>query len=113
MRIIEPLKAAPAATRLTFLYCLPAILAISMVLGSYYERTNKVETFIEDQRKWVEDALEDVKNSSLRHPVIMGMNKSQPTYPSTSWLSSCWTIRKFPPTETSYQSLCSKAPGTY
>jgi len=60
MRAVDSIKSTPSAIRLTFLYCLPAIFAIGLVLGSYYVRVGKVATFIETQRDHVESAYQDV-----------------------------------------------------
>lgn len=53
-----------SATRLTFLYCLPAILAIVVIAGSYFQRAGKVGDYLATERDRVEKALKEVKNQA-------------------------------------------------
>lgn len=63
---MKALQSAPAATKLTIFYCLPAILAIGLVLWSYYERTEKVSCFIEEQHAFVDNIAKELSSKSAR-----------------------------------------------
>lgn len=65
----DPLKSFINSCKITFLYCLPAIIAIMVLMGSYYLRVNKVADYIDAQLKQVEHALNDVMSDySLDDP---------------------------------------------
>jgi len=61
---LDPLKTNFNASKLTFLYCLAAIIAVALVLGGYYIRMNQVANYIDTQLAQVEKSLKQIQSQS-------------------------------------------------